>query len=74
MPLMLPDVATDRVRRSGWVRLGGAVKSSPTVANGVVYVGSEDDNLYAFNLPGAAIATPKPTPKTLRPDPNLLPR
>ena len=23
--------------------------SSPTVANGVVYVGSEDDNVYALN-------------------------
>src|SRR5207249_9068145 len=52
MPLMLPDVAPDRVRRSGWVRLGGAVKSSPTVANGVVYVGSDDDKLYAFNAAG----------------------
>jgi len=27
----------------------GKVSSSPTVANGVVYVGSDDGNLYAFN-------------------------
>jgi outer membrane protein assembly factor BamB len=25
------------------------VDSSPAVANGVVYIGSEDDNLYALN-------------------------
>ena len=29
---------------------GGIIRSSPTVANGVVYVGSEDHNLYAFHL------------------------
>jgi outer membrane protein assembly factor BamB len=28
---------------------GGAVESSPTLANGVVYVGSDDDNVYAIN-------------------------
>jgi outer membrane protein assembly factor BamB len=27
---------------------GGAIRSSPTVANGVVYVGSEDGKVYAF--------------------------
>ena len=27
------------------------VESSPAVANGVVYVGSGDGNLYAFHLP-----------------------
>jgi serine/threonine protein kinase len=31
---------------------GGRVDSSPAVAGGVVYVGSTDDNLYAFHLPG----------------------
>jgi outer membrane protein assembly factor BamB len=30
---------------------GGSVVSSPTVANGMVYVGSDDYNLYAFGLP-----------------------
>jgi outer membrane protein assembly factor BamB len=29
---------------------GGIVRSSPTVANGVIYVGSEDHNVYAFHL------------------------
>ncbi|TMC17119.1 MAG: hypothetical protein E6J33_08270 [Chloroflexi bacterium] len=29
---------------------GGIIRSSPTVANGVVYVGPEDHNLYAFHL------------------------
>ena len=28
---------------------GGAIASSPAVANGVVYVGSDDHNLYAFD-------------------------
>ena len=28
---------------------GGAVDSSPAVANGVVYVGSDDDKVYALN-------------------------
>src|SRR5579875_674504 len=28
---------------------GGAVYSSPAVANGVVYIGSNDDSIYAFN-------------------------
>jgi len=32
---------------------GGAVDSSPAVANGVVYVGSGDDKLYAFDANGA---------------------
>jgi outer membrane protein assembly factor BamB len=27
----------------------GAVESSPAVANGIVYVGSDDNNLYALN-------------------------
>ncbi len=29
---------------------GGEVFSSPAVANGVVYVGSNDNKLYAFGL------------------------
>lgn len=33
---------------------GGPVNSSPTVANGYLYVGSNDKNLYAFTLPAAA--------------------
>jgi len=28
------------------------VRSSPTVANGVVYVGSDDGKMYAFNAAG----------------------
>lgn len=31
---------------------GSAIFSSPAVANGVVYIGSTDDNVYAFHLPG----------------------
>jgi outer membrane protein assembly factor BamB len=29
---------------------GGFVFSSPTVVNGVVYVGSQDDKIYPFGL------------------------
>ncbi len=33
-----------------WTALtGDQIWSSPTVANGVIYVGSQDDKLYAFN-------------------------
>jgi glucose dehydrogenase len=28
---------------------GGGIRSSPTIANGLVYVGSRDDKLYAFD-------------------------
>jgi hypothetical protein len=31
---------------------GRDINSSPAVANGVVYAGSYDDNVYAFHLPG----------------------
>jgi outer membrane protein assembly factor BamB len=31
------------------VTTGFFVESSPAVANGVVYVGSDDDNVYALN-------------------------
>jgi eukaryotic-like serine/threonine-protein kinase len=30
---------------------GGEVYTSPSVANGVVYLGSDDGNVYAFGLP-----------------------
>jgi outer membrane protein assembly factor BamB len=32
--------------------VGGSVYSSPAVANGVVYVGSDDGHLYAFDAAG----------------------
>jgi outer membrane protein assembly factor BamB len=31
---------------------GGAVRTAPTVANGVLYVGSNDGSVYALTLPG----------------------
>jgi outer membrane protein assembly factor BamB len=34
---------------------GGGVYSSPAVANGVVYVGSEDNNVYALNAKTGAL-------------------
>jgi hypothetical protein len=38
-------------RRGGHFPTAGGVYSSPTVANGVVYVRSDDGNVYAFSLP-----------------------
>jgi len=43
------------------------------VANGVVYVGSYDDNLYAYDLAAGPIAPPRPDPATLRPNYGLTP-
>ena len=43
----------------------GVVSSSPAVVNGVAYVGSEDDNLYAFDATG--INNCSGTPKTCAP-------
>jgi outer membrane protein assembly factor BamB len=44
---------------------GGIVESSPAVANGVVYIGSEDSKLYAFasSAPVSSPATPASSPK-----------
>ena len=46
------------------------MESSPVIANGVVYVGSYDGNVYAFGLTGSdAPALPeRPDPRTLSPD------
>ena len=33
----------------GHIRTGNFVSSSPAVVNGVLYVGSEDDKLYALD-------------------------
>ena len=38
---------------------GGPVFSSPAIANGVVFVGSNDGNVYAF---GSAVSQPSPSP------------
>jgi outer membrane protein assembly factor BamB len=49
-----------------WTATTGAnIFSSPTVANGVVYVGSADTNLYAFDANGNTNCSG--TPKTCRP-------
>ena len=42
---------------------GGWVYSSPTVANGVVYVGSEDKNLYAVGVNSSSLTS---VPTTIR--------
>jgi hypothetical protein len=40
---------------------GNIVFSSPAVANGVVYVGSNDHNLYAFDAAGVTNCSGTPT-------------
>jgi len=51
---------------------GNNVFSSPAVANGMLFVGSEDNNVYAFSLPNNPVRAPeRPDPATLRPNPNL---
>jgi outer membrane protein assembly factor BamB len=42
------------------VATGGPVKSSPAVANGVVYAGSDDGKLYAVDAHGCGAATCAP--------------
>lgn len=45
-----------------WSRtIGANVVSSPAVANGVVYVGSDDDKLYALNATTGAVLWTAPT-------------
>ena len=53
---------------------GNSIFSSPAVANGVVYVGSDDDKLYAFDLSSVPLRPGRPSPGRLRPDPHLTQR
>jgi glucose dehydrogenase len=53
---------------------GGAVYSSPAVANGVVYVGSNDGKVYAFGspqktTPSSPSLSPAATPPNTEPEP-----
>jgi outer membrane protein assembly factor BamB len=55
---------------------GGAVTGALTVANGQVFVGSGDDNLYAYDLTGSGQTkqpAPRPDPATLHPNWELQP-
>jgi PQQ-like domain len=49
---------------------GGAVYSSPAVANGMVYIGSDDGKLYCFGLTDEdrESASAQPDLKSLSPD------
>ena len=52
------DAATGKLR---WSSLSGdAIDSSPAIANGVLYIGSNDHKLYAFNASGCASASCSP--------------
>jgi outer membrane protein assembly factor BamB len=56
---------------------GATVTATPVVADGVLYVVSQDGNLYAFDQNGSTHHTIKPpdppNPATLRPDRSLVP-
>jgi outer membrane protein assembly factor BamB len=55
---------------------GNSITSTPTVANGQVFIASQDFNLYAYDLNGSTqvkSVPERPDPKALRPDPALLP-
>ena len=47
---------------------GSTIDSSPAVADGVVYVGSYDGNLYAFGLPSDQMSKDFSPPE--RPNPS----
>jgi hypothetical protein len=53
----------------------GYLDSSPAVADGMVYVGSDGGNLYAYGLPAAAQvkAPARPNPASLQPNLHLQP-
>jgi outer membrane protein assembly factor BamB len=54
---------------------GGADLASPVVANGMVYINiSNDNDLYAFSLPGATPAVRRPNPRQLHPNYGLRPQ
>jgi outer membrane protein assembly factor BamB len=50
------------------------VFSSPAVVNGVVYAGSDDGNLYAFDLTGGLATPNRPRRSSLHPDYSLRER
>jgi outer membrane protein assembly factor BamB len=47
---------------------GNVVFSSPAVANRLVYVGSDDGNMYAFDLAGGLAAPNRPSSSSLHPN------
>jgi PQQ-like domain len=71
----LPDLALPDLLPELWsFTTGSEVFSSPAVANGVVYIGSFDDNVYAFGLDGGTAAVKRPTPAHLHPNFVLRPQ
>jgi len=50
---------------------GSPIVSSPAVSDGVVYVGSNDGKLYAFDLAAGSAGVPRPALRDLRADPTL---
>ena len=55
-----PGVPGCRAVWSGSIGAVATVESSPAVTNGVVYVGSDDNKLYAFDADGCGAATCEP--------------
>jgi outer membrane protein assembly factor BamB len=50
------------------LRHGGQRRLLPAVANGVVYIGSYDHNLYAFDLAGGLATPSRPSQSSLHPN------
>jgi outer membrane protein assembly factor BamB len=66
--------ATTGAELWGFSTASGFGTSSPAVANGVVYVGGDDGNVYAFGLTGGSAAVRRPSAGELHPDYVLRPR
>lgn len=65
---VLSPATVPRIDENWSFPTGSTVYSSPAVANGMVYAGSGDGNLYAFGLPGGLAAPARPRPGSLHPD------
>jgi outer membrane protein assembly factor BamB len=65
-------IGTPKICNPAWTRTtGGAVRSSPAVANGVVYVGSDDAKLYALDATTGAVLWTAPTGGAVQSSPTV---
>jgi outer membrane protein assembly factor BamB len=55
-------------------RTGNSIYSSPAVANGMVYLGGQDNYLYAFHLSKGRTAISRLAPTQLHPNYALRPQ
>ena len=55
--LLLGLLREDKALANRFLRTHGTIESTPTVSDGVVYVGSDDGKLYAFDAAGCGSPT-----------------